>query len=78
LSEVDEVNLALRRGKILGSTSHPRTDLDDVESNRGRGGYAEGYNYVTSTHRAGKVNKIDMFDWNVFVSFSIGRTPLYF
>jgi hypothetical protein len=34
-------------------------DLDDVESNRGGGGYAEGYNlsYATSTPRAGKVKK---------------------
>jgi hypothetical protein len=35
-------------------------NLDDVESNSGGGGYAEGYNYnyATSTLRAGKVNKV--------------------
>jgi hypothetical protein len=46
--EVNEVDLALRRGKdhrvVLRSIGHHRTDLDDVESNRGGGGYAEGYN----------------------------------
>jgi hypothetical protein len=56
--------LPLRRGKdhrvVLGSAGHPRTDLDDVESNRGGGAYAEGYNlnYATSTPRTGKVNKV--------------------
>jgi hypothetical protein len=40
--------LPLRRGKdpraVLRSAGNPRTDLDDVELNRGGGGYAEGYN----------------------------------
>jgi hypothetical protein len=40
--------LPLRKGKdhrvILGSAGHPRTDLDDIESNRGGGRYVEGYN----------------------------------
>jgi hypothetical protein len=48
LIEVDEVELALKRGKdhrvVLKSTGHHRMDLDDIESNRGGGGYAEGYN----------------------------------
>jgi hypothetical protein len=48
LIEVDEVDLAPQEGKhhrvVLGSAGHPRTDLDDVDSNRGGGGYAEGYN----------------------------------
>jgi hypothetical protein len=56
--------LPLRRGKdhrvVLGSAGHPRTNLDDVESNRGEGGYVEGYNqnYATYTPRAEKVNKV--------------------
>jgi hypothetical protein len=36
-----------RRGKILGHLGIGRaskTDLDDIESNRGGGGYAECYN----------------------------------
>jgi hypothetical protein len=39
-----------------------KTDLDDVESNRG-GGYAESYNYgyATSTSRAGIVKKVNWF-----------------
>jgi hypothetical protein len=36
------------RGKdhrvVLGSAGHHKTDLDDVESNRDGGGYAEDYN----------------------------------
>jgi hypothetical protein len=48
LIEVDEVDLAPWRGKdhrvLLESAGHPRMDLDDVELNRGGGGYAEGYN----------------------------------
>jgi hypothetical protein len=43
-----QLDLAPRRGKnprvFLGSVGHPITNLDDVESNRGGGGYAEGYN----------------------------------
>jgi hypothetical protein len=48
LIEVDEVDLAPQEGKdhrvVLGSAGHPRTDLDDVESDRGVRGYVEGYN----------------------------------
>jgi hypothetical protein len=40
--------LLLRRGKdhrvVLESVGHHKMDLDDVEPNRGRGGYAEDYN----------------------------------
>jgi hypothetical protein len=48
LIEVDEVDLAPQEGKdhrvVLGSASHLMTDLDDIESNRGGGGYVEDYN----------------------------------
>jgi hypothetical protein len=42
----------------------PKTGLDAVELNRSGSGYVERYNYryVTSTLRAGKVNKVDCFD----------------
>jgi hypothetical protein len=39
--------LPLGRGKIIGLSWVRRplkTDLDDVKSNKGGGGYAEGYN----------------------------------
>jgi hypothetical protein len=41
------VDLASGRGKILGSfrvDRSPKTDLDDIESNRGEGRYAISYN----------------------------------
>jgi hypothetical protein len=42
-----QLDLAPGRGKILWSSwgrGSYKTDLDDIESNRGRGGYAESYN----------------------------------
>jgi hypothetical protein len=52
----------------LGVGRPPKIDLDDVESNRGRGGYAKNYNYdyFTSTPRAGIVNEVNWFGWNLF------------
>jgi hypothetical protein len=42
-----QLNLAPGRGEIVGSSwdrQATKTDLDDVESNRGGGGYVEDYN----------------------------------
>jgi hypothetical protein len=38
-----KLDVASERGKILGLSWGRQTDLDDVESNRGGGGYAESY-----------------------------------
>jgi hypothetical protein len=51
------------RGNILGHLGvdgPSKSDLDGIESNRGGGGYAEGYNqnYATSTPRAGTIKKV--------------------
>jgi hypothetical protein len=43
----EQLDLAPGRGEILGSSwigRPPKTDLDDVESNRDGGGYVEDYN----------------------------------
>jgi hypothetical protein len=77
----EQLDLAPGRGKILGSSwgrQTIKTDLDDVESNRGGCEYAKGYNYNygTSTPRAEKVNIVDRFDGNVFGG-SQSVIPLY-
>jgi hypothetical protein len=44
---MDELDLAPRKRKILGPSwgrHTTQTDIDDVESNSGGGGYAESYN----------------------------------
>jgi hypothetical protein len=51
LSEVDEVDLAPQKGLnsmvVLGSIGHPRTDLNDVESNMDRVGLQKVINKAT-------------------------------
>jgi hypothetical protein len=68
----------LRSYGRFGVGRPPKADLDNVESNRGGGGYAESYtyNYATSTSRVGMIKKV-IGSIEMCLGFLIDRTPSY-